>query len=99
MTDFSNVAAAQAAGYSYDTTQEPGDGRFYSRLSKIMRGELGEADLPPMYAEASGATTAEADANVVLALNAQRSARYGFQEPASPSLDDVSGAAEVVDAT
>lgn len=98
MADFSSVANAQASGYVYDTYQHPADRLFYSRLQKVVRGQLGEADMSPFYAQAAGATQAEADANCVAAINDQRSDRYGYQQPATGNLDTVSGLPLVADA-
>lgn len=102
MTDFANVAAATAAGYKY-ITWAGNDGALpvvYSSFTKELRGaETGEDD-DNFTVSVSDATQALADAKAVSALNAQRSQRYGFGEPASPDIDNQADAApEVVDAT
>lgn len=99
MSDLANVAAATApaVGYAYENWFSQAENLFYSRLTKGTKGATNE-DEDYMEATASGITQAAADANTVSALNAQRSARYGFQEPATPSLDE-ENVVEVVDGT
>lgn len=99
MADLANVAAAVSAGYAIET-QGMGSGGvgFETNLIKQLRGETGE---DVSYLRAYGYSInsqAEADANALASLNAERSNRYGFQEPTVPSTDD-EGAAQVVDAT
>lgn len=99
MTDFSNVAAATAAGYVIEQGQQ-GNGGFYTNLVREGRGTSGEDGEDFEYGGHSTdqATQTLADSTALASLNAVRGLKYGVGEPAAPSLDDL-GVAEVVDKT